>query len=128
MIHVVLGILINNKNQICIAQRKPHQDQGDCWEFPGGKIEHNESPLQALQRELPEELGIQVISASPWQQFNYTYPKKTVLLDVWDVTTFYGNPNGKEGQLVCWIHLEKLTAMIMPAANIPILRQLQDRA
>jgi 8-oxo-dGTP diphosphatase len=57
IIKVVCGI-IWDQDKIFIARRKPEKSMGGCWEFPGGKIEANENPEQALERELKEELGM----------------------------------------------------------------------
>lgn len=124
MIHVVIGIIINPQHEIFIAQRLAHQEKGGCWEFPGGKVEASESALQALQRELQEELGIQVIQAQPWMQVEYHYPHKSVLLDAWKVTEFAGIPIGAEGQPVRWCRLDELTSLEFPEGNKKIIEKL----
>ncbi|MDX1824308.1 MAG: NUDIX domain-containing protein, partial [Thiohalomonadales bacterium] len=58
MTHVAVGVVRNSQGQLLIAKRPAHVHQGDRWEFPGGKIESGETPQQALQRELHEEVGI----------------------------------------------------------------------
>ena len=64
-VHVAVGVVQNPQGQILIARRPPHVHQGDLWEFPGGKIESGETRQQALQREMHEELGIDVRHARP---------------------------------------------------------------
>jgi 8-oxo-dGTP diphosphatase len=68
------------------------------WEFPGGKVEAEESVETALGRELHEELGIVVDVARPLIKVQHDYPDKQVLLDVWEVSAFTGEPHGAEGQ------------------------------
>lgn len=124
MIHVVVGILSNSQNEVLVAKRAQHKFQGGRWEFPGGKVELDETPLIALQRELHEEIGIKVISATPLEQFKHAYPDKIILLDVWRIDTFEGEPHGKEGQSIRWVHPEELNNLEIPDANWEIVRKL----
>ena len=121
MIHVVVGLLFNAQGDILVAQRDQHKFQGGRWEFPGGKLEENESAFAALQRELKEEIGIHVTEATSWQQFQHTYPERTILLDVWRVTHFQGVPHGNEGQLIQWVSRDKLATLDIPDANREII-------
>ena len=61
IVHVAVGIIIDDKNNILIALRHPDAHQGGLWEFPGGKLEQGETVQQALRRELSEELGIEAV-------------------------------------------------------------------
>ena len=88
--HVVVGVIVNSAKQILIAKRKANTHLAGLWEFPGGKLEAGEIPLDALKRELQEELGIQVIQAEPIKQIPYDYTEKKVLLDFWQVNQFVG--------------------------------------
>ncbi len=72
-IDVVAAVILNDAQEILIAKRLPTATSGDLWEFPGGKIEKDETHLAALSRELAEELGIQITHAEPWMSFNYDY-------------------------------------------------------
>jgi len=99
--------------------------QGGLWEFPGGKLEQGESPGQALERELLEELGINVGTARRLIQVRHDYPDKSVLLDVWRVDDYAGIPEGREGQPLEWVALDDLGEFTFPAANIPIIHALQ---
>ena len=60
-IHVVAAIIVGPDQQIFISRRGEHLHQGGLWEFPGGKLEQGESPLQAIAREIFEELAIKVV-------------------------------------------------------------------
>lgn len=126
MIHVVIAIIVNAEEKVLIAQRQPHQEKGGAWEFPGGKVEKNESAFAALKRELQEEIGIDVITAEPWMQVEYHYPHKSVLLDTWNVTQFAGKPIGAEGQPIIWCALQELSNYEFPEGNYAIIQKLLE--
>ncbi len=125
-IHVAVGVIWQDQH-ILLALRGAHLHQGGRWEFPGGKVEAQETVLQALQRELHEELAIEVTEAAPLMQLRYQYPEKLVLLDVWTVSRFAGDPRGVEGQPLRWVPVAQLADYHFPDANQPIVeRILQD--
>ncbi|OQX04073.1 MAG: hypothetical protein BWK73_37345 [Thiothrix lacustris] len=128
-LHVVAAVIRGNDGKILLAQRPAHQHQGGKWEFPGGKVESGETPLQGLCRELHEELGINVQQAQPLIKVRYVYPERAVLLDVWEVTAFSGTAHGCEGQPVAWFTAEQLPALEFPSANYSIITaaRLPDR-
>jgi len=103
---------------------EPEQHQGNCWEFPGGKIEASESIEQALKRELDEELGIQVIDCTPYCQIEHEYADKAVRLHFWQVTAFGGIPHGREHQQLDWFAVEELGGLSFPEANSPVVARL----
>jgi 8-oxo-dGTP diphosphatase len=121
-VHVAAAVIRNTYGQVLIAKRSDDQHQGGLWEFPGGKVEAGESVQSALVRELKEELGIQVEASHPLIQVRHDYPDKSVLLDVWEVTAFLGEPRGLEGQPLKWVSSRQLPDYEFPAANIPIVK------
>lgn len=120
-LHVVAAVIRDAAGNILLAQRPAHKHQGGKWEFPGGKVESGETPLQALSRELDEELGIHVQHAQPLIKVRHVYPELAVLLDVWEVTDFSGIAHGRESQPVAWFSAEQLPALEFPPANVPII-------
>lgn len=122
-LHVVAAVIYGLDGKILLSKRLSHQHQGGKWEFPGGKVETDESPQTALARELHEELGIQVdpTHMQPLIQVRHRYPEKNILLDVWEVHWFTGKPMGKEGQEVAWFNKSQLQALTFPDANKPIV-------
>ncbi len=123
-VHVAVGVVIDTAGRILVSQRPQHLHQGGLWEFPGGKVESGELITDALRRELHEELAIDVIDAEPLIEVEHDYGDKEVLLDVWLVKTFRGEPEGREGQLWRWVARSELESLEFPAANIAIIEAL----
>lgn len=124
LIHVAVGILINPVGKVLITRRPDHVHQGGLWEFPGGKVEDGEPVAAALNRELHEELGVTTQAAEPWLKIRHAYPDKIVLLDVWRVTAWQGEPHGREGQPLAWASSAELAGFTFPAADEPIIKAL----
>ena len=120
MIHVAVGLVLDN-DRIFVAQRDQNAHQGGLWEFPGGKVDAGETVEAALSRELNEELGIFVDYAEPVMQIKHDYTDKIVLLDVWQIARYRGEPSGCEGQPVKWLAINQLLAEQFPAANQAIV-------
>jgi len=123
-IHVAAAAIIQN-GRVLIARRPDDVHEGGKWEFPGGKLEANESVTEGLVRELNEELGINATGFRPLIKIRHQYPEKNILLDVWLVDEFEGEVSGKEGQAIAWVLQETLDQYEFPAANLPILSALE---
>lgn len=121
-VHVAVAVIRRN-GSILVSRRSADVHQGGLWEFPGGKVEAGENVLQALRRELAEELGIEV-DVSLCQHLidiHHDYGDKRVWLDVWVVDHFSGEPFGREGQPLSWLKPQELAGLQFPAANLPII-------
>ena len=124
-VHIVAGVIFNtDKSEIFITRRMAKQHQGGLWEFPGGKVEINESIEQALTRELNEEIGIQSKTLTPYQHLDFDYEDKALTFDFMLVTEFSGTPFGREGQQGQWVSVKSLSDYPFPAANQPILERV----
>lgn len=128
-LHVAAAVITDRAGRILIARRPAHLHQGGLWEFPGGKLEEGEGAREALVRELHEELGIDLHDARPLIRVRHAYPDRKVLLDVWRVDRYGGEPLGREGQPLRWVAPEELSAYSFPAADLPVLTavRLPDR-
>ncbi|MBS35812.1 MAG: thiamine phosphate synthase superfamily [Thiotrichales bacterium] len=123
-LHVVAGVVARG-GQVFLARRPAHLHQGGLLEFPGGKLESGESAHAALKRELQEEIGITANTLEPLIRIPHDYSDKQVLLDVWRVADWSGEPHGKEGQQAGWFRFDELHADLFPAANVSILTALR---
>lgn len=124
LVEVAAAVLIRPDNSFLLACRPAGKPYAGYWEFPGGKIEADESPLQALTRELDEELGITVRQATPWLTRTFTYPHATVRLRFYRVTDWQGELTPRERQQFAWQTAEKITVSPLLPANMPVLRSL----
>ena len=123
-IHVAVGVILGADGRILLAKRPDHLHMGGRWEFPGGKVEGNESIQQAMTRELKEELDIEVKAMEPLIEVRHDYGDKQVFLDTWFVTEFSGNERGVEGQELAWVSVSELADFHFPDANQPIVDAL----
>ena len=126
VIDVAVGVLIRPDGTLLLGNRPADKPWPGWWELPGGKLEPGETVLQALGRELFEELGIHVTAATPWVTYVHKYPTTTVRLAFCRVTDWTGEPTGLEGQQLRWVDLR--TAHEVPQllpATYPPLRWLQ---
>lgn len=123
-IHVVAGVLRDTRGRILLARRTEGRDLAGAWEFPGGKVESGESPMQALKRELHEELGIDIGVAEALISVPQRYANKSIVLDVYTIQSYTGKPKGREKQALAWSPLEKLASYPMPPADRPVVAAL----
>ena len=124
VIDVVAGVIFNEaRDQVLLALRKPKQHQGDHWKFPGGELEVGEAQQQGLARELFEEIAIVVTQSEHHLTLRHEYPDKLVRLHFWDVTSFNGEPYGREGQELRWVALGDLPSLSFPEANRVVVDQ-----
>lgn len=125
LLHVAVGVLRDRWGRVLVAMRAPDSHQGGLWEFPGGKVDRHEDVGAALARELREELGIEVVRACPLLEVRHDYPDRSVLLDTWEVTCYWGEPAGREGQPLEWLAVDQLCSRAFPAADGPIIEALK---
>jgi 8-oxo-dGTP diphosphatase len=121
LLHVAVGVIRDEQGNVLISRRHELVHQGGLWEFPGGKVESEESAECALARELKEELDISIGEINPLIKIKHQYPDLAVLLDVWTVAGYTGEPKGYEGQEIQWVCSDKLHEYAFPEANRPII-------
>ncbi|HEU0141922.1 MAG TPA: NUDIX domain-containing protein [Bryobacteraceae bacterium] len=100
---VVVAALIWREGSLLIAQRKKDASHPLKWEFPGGKVERGETPREALERELEEELCIQANVGKEVIRYEYSYPGKAPLLLIFcGITEFHGEPQNLVFEQIRW--------------------------
>lgn len=124
VVQVSVGIIRNEFSEIYLTQRLEGQDFAQALEFPGGKVDANETPEEALKRELEEEIGIHVLSAFPYDSYRFDYPTKIIEFFFYLVEEWVGEPFGREGQEGFWIAQSELDAGQFPPANAEIIQRL----
>ena len=129
---VVAVALVDADGRVLIAQRPEGRSMAGLWEFPGGKIEADERPEDALISELREELGIAVKEAclAPFTFASHTYSAFHLLMPLYVCRRWDGNPQSRHHAALKWIKPRDLMADTktypMPAADLPLLPMLRD--
>jgi 8-oxo-dGTP diphosphatase len=124
-IEVVAGALIDG-DRILVAERPPGRHRPGRWELPGGKREPGEAPRSALDRELREELGVEVRAARWLVHCRHTYPgeDRAIHIDAWRVEAWSGEPRGLDGQGLMWVARGALASVDLLEADRPIVTAL----
>ena len=125
--HVAAGILRDADGRVLISERLCDGPFNGLWEFPGGKIADGEAAIDALRRELVEELGIEVTEASSYMELHHEYPDRIVDLEFFLVTSWRGEPDGLEGQGLRWLLPSELRSDELLPADAPVIEALADR-
>tara|TARA_Y100000588_G_C14196830_1_gene900608 strand:- start:650 stop:1069 length:420 start_codon:yes stop_codon:yes gene_type:complete len=124
---VAVALILNNENKVLIAQRGSKQTHAGLWEFPGGKVEANETPEMALVREIQEEVNLHVLSARFFGFSEHQYSKSKVSLHFYLVQNFTGVAQCRESQSgLKWIDISSLSEHCFPEANDKIIQELQS--
>ena len=113
------------QGRVLIAQRPRGRHMAGRWEFPGGKLAFGEDSYDGLKRELAEELGVVVREARPLIRLRHDYPDRRVLLDVWQVTAYDGEPKSLESQALAWARPDELPSHDLLEADRAIVTALR---
>jgi mutator protein MutT len=126
LVHVVAAAVTQASGRVLIAQRPPGKHLAGGWEFPGGKLDAGEDRRAGLARELREELGITLSTTPrPLIRVRHTYDYGGVLIDMWVVRQYSGEPAGLDGQALRWVSHEELEAVELLPADGPIVAALR---
>lgn len=120
--------LIDADGRVLLAQRPPGKSMAGLWEFPGGKVEPDETPEAALIRELQEELGIGTWKSclAPLTFASHAYESFHLLMPLFVCRRWEGIPTPHEGQTLAWVRPERLRDYPMPPADVPLIPILRD--
>lgn len=126
VVTVVAAALIDEKNQVLVAQRPQGKHMAGLWEFPGGKLEAGETPEAALVRELREELSI-TVDAAQLQAIGFVshaYEDFHLLMLLYGCRHWQGQVSASEHSGLKWTGAEALSTLAMPPADAPLLEPL----
>ncbi|RCJ42247.1 DNA mismatch repair protein MutT [Nostoc minutum NIES-26] len=125
--HKIIGVAViwNDQEQILIDRRRPEGVMGGLWEFPGGKIEPGETVEECIQREIYEELGIEIEVREHLITIDHTYTHLRVTLTVHQCCLLTGIPQPLECDEIRWVNLDELEEFAFPQANSQIISALK---
>ncbi len=111
---------VDGEYQVLLAQRPEGKAYAGYWEFPGGKIEAGETVVEALIREIDEELGMRIRSAMVWRSERFSYEHAHVELNFCRISDWSGEPQGREGQAFAWQPPNAINLVpLLPALHAP---------
>lgn len=123
---VVAAALIDGEGRILLQKRAAGRQMAGLWEFPGGKVEQDETPEAALVRELDEELGIQadVKALVPAGFASADNDGRHMLLLLYLCREWKGTPSALDAEALVWVELADMTTLPMPPADAPLVESL----
>lgn len=124
--HIGVAVVWNEQGQILIDRRPQQGLLGGLWEFPGGKIEPDETVEECIRRELQEELAIEVQVGDRLITIEHTYTHFKVTLNVFHGLHVAGDPQTIECDEVRWVEVNELEQFPFPKANIQIIDVLKS--
>ena len=128
LVFVAACALVDTDGRVLIAQRPAGKMMGGLWEFPGGKIEAEETPEAALIRELKEEIGIDTSASclAPLTFASHAYEAFHLVMLLYVCRRWQGVAQGREGQALKWVPPKALRDYPMPPADRPLIAPLID--
>jgi len=122
---VAVGILIRSNGDFLMTTRPAGKAYAGYWEFPGGKLEANETVVEALRRELIEEIGVVIEDVGIWRSSVVDYPHALVRLTFCKISAWTGQLHMRESQQFSWQSLPVQVAPVL-AGTIPVLQWLEN--
>jgi 8-oxo-dGTP diphosphatase len=120
---LVVAALVRREGRILLSQRRPDQSLPLCWEFPGGKVEPGEAPVDALARELREELGCEVNVGPIFEVVFHAYDDFDLYMLVY-ACSIVGEPSARQVAAVGWFSPAEIPRMKLPPADYPLAERL----
>lgn len=121
-----VGVIRNHQGEILIDRRLQSGEMGGFWEFPGGKIEPDETVEECVKREIQEELGIEVAVGDRLTTISHDYATFKVTLLVHHCQYLSGEPQTIECEEIRWVKVEEIDQYTFPEANIKIIDILKN--
>jgi mutator protein MutT len=115
-----------SEGRMLVRQRRSHEHLPGLWEFPGGKVEPNESPLETVRREIKEETALEAGELSLLSVFDHDYPGRTVTIHAFEGRV-EGSAHAADGATLRWVTPDELTSLPIPRANRALVEDLARR-
>jgi 8-oxo-dGTP diphosphatase len=123
---IVAAAVVIESSRVLLTQRAEGQHLAGLWEFPGGKLEHGESPEQALVRECREECGIEIKVAEILDVTFHRYPEKDVLLLFYRCSLVSGEVRHLQVADHAWVAPKELDRYELPPADVRVVARIQS--
>ena len=123
-LEVVAAYLVQN-GRFLLCRRPMHKARGGQWEFPGGKVEPGETKQQAIERELREELNIEVRALEEAAQVEHSYPELSIHLTLLKTELVKGTPQLLEHSELKWVTIDEADQLDVCPADRYLLKQLE---
>ena len=123
---MAVGILKDSDGKYLLGKRLDSQSWAGWWEFPGGKLESNENPSEALKREIYEELGVAISKYRQWTTRRVIEKNKITILYFFLITSWTGIVEGMEGQKLQWVDFKTYNATKVLPPNQVIHHALKN--
>ncbi|HXW60332.1 MAG TPA: (deoxy)nucleoside triphosphate pyrophosphohydrolase [Myxococcota bacterium] len=120
----VVAALIRKDGKVLLTQRWPGRHLGLTWEFPGGKVEEGEEDLEALERELKEELGVTAKIGSCCFETRHGYGSREVHLLIFRCKLIQGTPRAIDVKAMEWADISTLMDRKFPPADLLFVQEL----
>lgn len=129
LVYVAAAALIDTDGRVLVTQRPKGKAHAGKWEFPGGKIEAGETPEQAVNRELREELGLEPCERclQPLSFTSYAYPDFHLFMPLYLCRQWDGFARPNDGQGIKWLFPSEIVKLDLVEADVELARELADR-
>jgi len=122
---IVVAAVIERDGALLVTRRQPGVHLEGLWEFPGGKIDPAETHVDALRREIVEELAVDVAVRDLVLATSHAYPDRTVVLYFYNCD-LQGTPTPLLGQEMRWVRREELAGLAFPPADEELIAMLRS--
>ena len=127
VINVVAAVIRDENGRILITQRNLKKAQGGLWEFPGGKIEPEETKEHAIVREIKEELDVDIEYKDYLSEKVFEYPEKTINLIALECKKINGEIRLLEHEAYAWVDEKELNDYEFAPADLFIIEKLLEK-
>lgn len=126
---LVAAAVVLRAGRVLLTQRKVGSHLAGAWEFPGGKVEPDEDPRDAVRRELREELGVEIEAGDILDVTFHRYPEKSVLLLFYEASLSAASPEPQPLDVadLMWARADDLRDEAFPPADVAILAKVRAR-